>query len=148
MRPVMPALSNSQESSRAVEHAIQRAKKGRRLTVVCDVDVNFAHYFAGTDIGLYPELKERCENELLKKHRDKAENKVKSIAKTAEDHGIIVRTYIGAGTFVAGSLKAIQEERPELVITTRSNMPKWIRKLLGSPTDYLSARAECPVIEV
>ena len=147
MKSVMLVLSTISQSSGAVELAIQKAENGKTLTLLYVVDVNFAHYFASTDIGFFPKLKERCEEELLRQLRDSAEDKVKCIAKTARDHGITVKSYIDTGSFAVRSLKGIQEEKPELVIIARSGRPKWIRKLLGSPTDYLIAHAECPVIE-
>jgi nucleotide-binding universal stress UspA family protein len=147
VKSVMLVLSTCSQSSGAVELAIQNAENGKRLTLLYIVEANFRHYFASADIGFFPELKERCEEELLRQLRDRAEDKVKCIAKTARDHAITVKSYIDTGRFVVRSLKAIQEEKPELVIIARSGRPKWIRKLLGSPTDYLIAHAECPVIE-
>jgi len=148
MRAIMLALSTFRQSQRAVELAIEKAKKTNKLIVVYVVDVNLARYFIGTDIGSCPALKDRCEEELLSEYRHGAEQEVKSIANTAQEHGTSVTSHIDTGRFAVECLKVIEKEKPELVITTRSNRPQWVKRFFGSPVDYLIDNAKCPVIEV
>jgi len=147
MASIMLTLSTFRQSEKSIELAVEKAKEGKDLTVVFVVDINLARYFIGTDLGLYPELREKCEEELLKKHRKLAEEKVNSIVKTAEDYGISVKAYISIGRFALECLEVAQKEVPELIITTRSKRPGWVKRFFGSPVDCLTANAGCPVIE-
>jgi nucleotide-binding universal stress UspA family protein len=147
MGSIMLALSTFRQSEKAIELAIEKAKGGKNLIVVFVADVNLARYLIGTDVALYPELKEKCEEEILKEHRDRAEKKVSLMAKTAEDHGVSVKTYVSIGRFALECLKVVEEENPELIITTRSKRPAWVKRFFGSPVDYLIANAGCPVVE-
>lgn len=144
----MLALSTFRQSKKAIELAIEMAKKNKNLLIVYVVDVNLARYLVGLDIGLYSDLEEKCEEELLKEHRIKGEEKVASIAKMAQKHGINVNSYLRIGRFALESLEIIKIEKPETIITTRSNRPHWVKKIFGSPVDYLIANAGCPVIDV
>ena len=69
MQPIMLALSTFRQSDSAVELAIGMARKSKRLIVVYVVDANLARYLIGLEIT--PGLKEKCEEELLKEHKEK-----------------------------------------------------------------------------
>ena len=144
----MLALSTSRQSMKTAEFAIERAKEGKKLIIAFVVDVNLARYFIGAELGLYPELKERCKEELLKEYRDQAAEKISSIVKTAEDYGISVKIYMSTGRFALECLEALRKEDPKLIITTRSKRPNWVKKFSDSPIDYLITSAGCPVLEV
>lgn len=148
MRPIMLALSSFRQSHTAIGLAIEQAKKSSELIVVYVVDVNLVRYLIGTDIGwLCPEVKDRCNEEILSEYREKAEQEVKFITRMAKDHRVCVRSYIDIGRFAVECLKVIEKEKPELVITTRSSRPQWVKKFFGSPVDYLVANAKCQVVE-
>lgn len=147
MKKVMLALSTFRQSDEAVELAIEKAAQGNALIVAFVVDVNLARYLVGSDIGVFPELKEKCEEELLQGHRVQAEEKVGSVTKKAEERGIPVKTHIRTGRFALECMKVIEEEKPEVVVTTRSKRPTWVRRFFGSPVDHLIANAGCPVVE-
>jgi nucleotide-binding universal stress UspA family protein len=148
MKPILLALSTFRQSDKAEAIAIEKAKEGgRRLVVAHIVDVNLARYLIGTDLGLFSELTDQCEREILKQHEERAKQKVDSIAARAERQGVAVNTYVGTGRFGLQCLAIMRKEEPELVITTRSQRPQWVKKLFGSPVDYLMARANCPVVE-
>ncbi len=144
---VMLALSTFRYSDRAVELAIEKAREGKRLVVVHIVDVNLARYLIGTSIGLYPELQTRCEQELLQEYEQEGRQKVDAIAQKAEPEGISVKKYVAVGRFGPKCVEIVEKERPELIVTTRSKRPQWVRRFFGSPVDYLIANAGCPVIE-
>lgn len=145
--PIMLALSTFRQSEEAVELAIQKAKEGKNLIVAFVVDVNLARYFIGTDLQLYPELRVKSEEDILKEHRRQADEKAAFVARAAEDQGINVRTYISTGRFALECLEVVKKEKPELIITTRSRRPDWVKRFFGSPVDYLIANAGCPVVE-
>jgi nucleotide-binding universal stress UspA family protein len=147
MRPIMLALSTFRKSGGAIRLAIEKAKKGKHLIVFFVVDVNLARYLIGTDLSLFPELQASCEEEVLERHKKSGEEIVKSIAQEAEQYGIKVKTMVEIGRFALKCLEAVKQETPELIITTRSKRPEWVKKFFGSPVDYLIANAGCSVIE-
>ncbi len=145
--PVMLALSTFRKSDQAVELAIEKASKCRKLVVVYVMDVNLSRYMIGSDIGVFPRLKERYEEELLEEHRRQGEAKVESISQMARAKGISVDSHLVTGRFALECMKIVRHEKPGMIITTRSKRPKWIKKLFGSPVDYLITHAGCQVIE-
>jgi nucleotide-binding universal stress UspA family protein len=92
-------------------------------------------------------LKEKAESEILKEHENQAKEKVDYIVSIAEKFGISVKTYIDTGRFGLKCVEIAKIENPELIITTRSKRPEWIKKLFGSPVDYLIKKSGCKVIE-
>lgn len=147
MKKIMLALSTFRRSEKTVELALEKAVEGKALVVTFVVDVNVARYLVGTDAGLFPDLIEKCEQEFLREHRERAEEKVKQIVKMAEERGVTVRTYVSTGRFGLECMKVVEKEKPELIVTTRSRRPAWVRRFFGSPVDYLIANAGCPVLE-
>jgi len=147
MGPIMLALSTFRQSEKAIQLAIEKAKEGKSLIIVFVVDVNLARYLIGADLAVYSDLKERCEEDLLKEHRNQAEEKVSSIVKRAQEYGESVKTYMSTGRFALECLKVVEKEHPELIVTTRSKRPHWVKRFFGSPVDDLMANAGCPVIE-
>jgi len=143
----MLALSTFRHSQTAVELAIEQAQDGKNLVIVYVVDVNLARYLIGSDIGTFQRLKERYESELLDKHRVLAAERVARMVTRAENRGINVSTHITTGRFALECLKLVQTEQPDVIVTTRSKRPEWVKRFFGSPVDYLKAHAQCPVIE-
>ena len=144
---VMLALSTFRRSDEAVDLALEKAAGGGDLIIVYVADVNLARYFIGTDLGFYPELKKRYEEELLREHEQKGVEVVGCIGKRAEGLRIVARTYVRIGRFASECMKVIAKEKPGLIITTRSRRPAWVKRFFGSPVDYLVAHAGCLVIE-
>jgi nucleotide-binding universal stress UspA family protein len=143
----MLALSTFRRSEDAVQAALERAAEGGELVVVYVADVNLARYFVGTDVGLYPELEETCEKELLERHLRAGQKRVAQIVARAERAGIATTTHVEIGRFARVCLGIVGRERPGLIVTTRSDRPKWVRRFFGSPVDRLKREAGCPVIE-
>jgi len=144
---VMLALSTFRYSERAVETALERAKEAGTMILAYVVDVNLARYFVGADIGLYPELEKTCESELRERHKKTGEKRVRAIAERAEALGIAVKAHVEIGRFALVCLEIVAREHPDLIVTTRSKRPAWVRRFFGSPVDHLIEKAPCPVIE-
>jgi len=106
--PVMLALSTFRQSDKAVALALEKAQAGKKLVIVHVADVNLARYLIGTDIGLYPELKEKCEQELLREHEQKGKEKVESIVRRARAAGLDVATYVRIGRFAPICLEIME----------------------------------------
>jgi len=148
MKKVMLALSTFRQSETAVETAIEKAASEKALLlVVFVVDVNVARYLVGTDVGLFPDLRKRCEQDFLREQRGFAEAKVRAVIGTAEKRGVSAESRVATGRFGLECVKVAEEERPDVIVTTRSKRPGWVRRFFGSPVDYLIANAGCPVIE-
>jgi nucleotide-binding universal stress UspA family protein len=147
MKPVMLALSTFHGSDEAIRLAIEKAKKGRNLVVFFVVDLNLAGYLIGTDLSLLPKLRHCYEEEVMEEQKKSAEALVTSIAQKAERYGIKAKTKVETGRFSCRCCEIVKQEPPELIITTRSKRPEWVRKLFGSPLNHLISNVECPVIE-
>jgi len=148
MKPIMLALSTFRQSDDAVQLAIEKAKTNKNLVVAYIVDENLARYLVGIDTELSPNMKDKSERDILAEHKIQAETKVESIVTTAKEFGINVKTYIDIARFGIECVEIAKKEKPELIITTRTKRPQWVKKLFGSPVDYLIEHAGCPVKEV
>jgi len=148
MPPVMLALSTFRQSEEAVRLALEKAREPGVLVIVYVVDVNLARYFIGTDMGLYPDLMEKTKEDILREHTVAAEEAVVAISRKAAARGIVVRARVVVGRFAHECLPVVADEKPAVVITTRSGRPEWVRRLFGSPVDRLIKDADCRVLEV
>ena len=147
MGPVMLALSTFRQSQAPVDLALQKAAEAGTLVIAFVVDVNVARYLVGTDVGFFPDLRDRCEQEFLREPRRIAEKNVRAIIERAEKRGVRAQPHIVTGRFGLECMKIIEEEKPGLIVTTRSKRPGWVRRFFGSPVDHLIANAGCPVVE-
>jgi len=145
--PVMLALSTFRRSDAAVELAMERAEAVGRLVIVFVADQNLARYLIETDIGMYPGLKGRYEEEVLQEHERHGARHAEEIAERARARGLEATTHVERGRFAHVCLAVAERENPSRIVTTRSNRPAWVKKLFGSPVDYLIEHVECPVEE-
>ena len=145
--PVMLALFTFRHTDRAVDVALEKAIQRKRLVIVYGRNVNLGLYFMESGVGLYPNLKEQCEKELLAEFEQQWKEKVEVIANKARAQGIQVVTYVHAGRFTSLCLEIIKKEKPSMIVTTQSHRPAWVRNLFGSPADHLASHAGCQVIE-
>jgi len=145
--PVMLALSTFKHSDRAIDTALGKASQCKRLVIVYGRNVNLGLYFMESGVGIYPELKEQCEKELLAEFEQQWKEKAETIASRARTQDIKVVTYVRAGCFTSLCLEVIEKEKPFLVVTTRYRRPAWVKSLFAPPVDYLLSHAGCPVIE-
>ena len=143
--PVMLALSTFRRSDAAINLALDRAAGPGRLVIVYVADKNLARYLVGTDIGMYPSLKERCEEELLQEHERAGRQHVDEIVERARALGLKTTTHVQRGRFGEVCLEVAARERPSLVVTTRSKRAAWVKSFFGSPVDYLIEHVGCPV---
>lgn len=145
--PVMLALSTFKHSDSAIDTALKKASQCKRLIIVYGRNVNLGLYFMESGVGLYPDLKEQCEKELLADYEQRWKEKVEVIADRARTQGIQVVTYVHAGRFTSLCMEVIEKEKPSLIVTPRSHRPAWVRGVFGSVADRLASHAGCPVIE-
>ncbi len=143
---VMLALSTFRKSEKAVHTAIQRAKEVKKLLVVFVADMNLAQYFIGADLP--PSTKEHCEADLLKLHEKEGIGHVEEIAAKARLEDIKMKSVVEIGRFDSVCLDLIEQEKPGLVVTTRSQRPEWVKKVFGAPVSELIEKAGCPVLVV
>jgi nucleotide-binding universal stress UspA family protein len=145
---VMLALSTFRQSEKAIDIAIEKSRNVKRLMVVYVADVNLARYFVDVDTGLFGELRESCESEMLEQHEKAGRKHVAGITERAQKEGIEVDTHFEIGRFAIVCLDIVQQARPSLIVTTRSKRPEWVKKFFGAPVDDLTANAGCPVTVV
>ena len=143
---VMLALSTFRQSGAAARLAMEKAAKTGRLVVVFIVDSDLARYISFEELGVLPE-REEYEKELLETHERLARTRMKLLLRMARKRGIKVGRRIRKGGFGIECVKLARKLSPSLVVTTRSARPAFLRRVFGSPVDYLIANAGCPVIE-
>ncbi len=144
----MLALSTFRRSERAVEQAIESVHPGGTMVLLYVVDVNLSRYFVGCDVGIPWPLREQCESELLRKLEDQARTAAHSIAERARATGLRVEVLVRVGRFGLVAEEIARDLSPELIVTTRSHRPRWVKRLFGSPVDHLIGHAPCPVLDV
>jgi nucleotide-binding universal stress UspA family protein len=142
---VMLCLSTFRRSGQAIEAAIERAKVTKKLMVVFVADVNLARYIIGAEHELISELKHSCEADLLLQHEKEGRQHAMEIAETARKDGIEVESHVKVGRFAVVCLDLVQQVKPSLIVTTRSQRPEWVRKFFGAPVAEFIAKAGCPV---
>ena len=152
MKPVMLALSTFRQSENAIQLAIEKAKISKNLVVAYVVDENLARYLLGADADLALAMKEKGEREIreaeiLEDYRRQGEERVALIEEAAKKFGINVKRYIDVARFGIKCVEIAKAEDPELIITTRTKRPQWVKKIFGSPVDYLIEHAGCKIIE-
>lgn len=145
---VMLALSTFRKSEKAVDIALEKSRAAKKLLVVYVADVNLARYFVDVDLGLLGELKESCEEDMLKQHEKAGRDHVAAIAARAKQEDIEVQAHIEIGRFAVVCLDLAEKMKPSLIVTTRSKRPEWVRKFFGAPVEELIAKAGCPVTVV
>ncbi len=143
---VMLALSTFRQSEAAVEIAIQEARSLRKLCVVFVADENLARYYIVSEIP--PAMKEMYEAELLKLDEKEGLARIEEIAARARLESIETKSVVKIGRFALVCLDVIRQERPSLIVTTRSQRPEWVRRFFGSPVNVLIEKAGCPVVAV
>ena len=143
---IMLALSTFRRSEKAIEVAMEKSRKIRKLMVVYVVDIDVARYFVGVENEIPISMRETCESEMLEKAEKEAREHVATIAEKAEKEGIGVKTLVQRGEFAVVCLDVVNQLRPSLIVTTRSRRPAWVKKFFGAPVDELIAKAGCPVV--
>jgi nucleotide-binding universal stress UspA family protein len=143
---VVLALSTFRKSEKAVDTAIQRARSTGKLLVVFVADINLAQYFMAAELPLF--MKEMCEADILKQHEQEGHEHVQMIAARAKLEDIETKSIIQVGEFAAVCLDVVKQERPSLIVTTRSQRPGWVKKVFGAPVSELIEKAGCPVLVV
>ncbi len=145
---VMLALSTFRQSEKAIDTAIEKARDVKKLAVVYVANVNLARYFVDVEPGFFGELREICEEDLLKQHEQTGRKHVAAITARAEKEGIEVQSYSQIGRFAVVCLDIVERVNPSLIVTTRSKRPEWVKKFFGAPVEDLIENAGCPVTVV
>ena len=145
--PVLLALSTFKHSNRAIGIALEKANQCKKLVIVYGHNVNLVMYFMESEVGLYSDLKEQYEKEILADYEEQWKEKVEVIADRARTQDVQVVTYVHTEHFISLCLKIIEKEKPSLVIMARSHRPDWLRRIFGSVADRLASKVDCSVIE-
>jgi len=145
---VFLALSTFRQSDALITNTIRLAKeKGQELFVGFVVDVNLERYTFDAELPKGSQLEYEAKEEILGVFEEKAERKMADILGLAEEQGVTVEGQVIVGRFGIEMLRLIQEKKPSIVTLTRSNRPKWVLQIFGSPVDYIIEHADCAVIE-
>jgi len=146
--PVMLVLFSDRNPDRAVELAFEKAKNSGELVLVYVIDDNLAPYFVGTDAGLYPALKEICEQDLLKKYRQEAADQIDRIVQRARTRGIRIKKHLLTKSAYQKNTTLIQDEKPALIISDEKKKRFGLKLFLREPIINLLKNTGVPVINV
>jgi nucleotide-binding universal stress UspA family protein len=148
MKPILLALSTCRQTDLLVQQTIALARQENRDIIVLfvvdackELELINSQTIAGTH------FRQRCHEELLAECKETAEATVKTIASQAIEAGVSCETIVMVGRFRSETVNAIKERNLDKVALARSGQSRWIRKLLGSPTDYIAAHTDCQVLE-
>ena len=143
---VMLALSTFRKSEEAVNTAMQYAREVKKLCIVFVADENLARYYIASEVPA--SLRGSYEEELLEFDEKEGLAQVEEIAAKARLEGIEIKSIVKIGRFAHICLDCIKQEKPSLVVTTRSQRPEWVKRFFGSPVNKLVDYAGCPVVVI
>ena len=148
MKPILLALSTFRQSDILVQNTIEFARQeGKNVLVLFVVDINLERYLINSQTIAGTHFRQTCQEELLAEYKEMADAKIEAIASQANEAGVLCETIVVTGRFGIETVNVIRERKPEKVILTRSKRPQWMRQLFGSPVDYITEHATCPVLE-
>ncbi len=143
---IMLALSKFTRSEQAVESAIERAKSTGKLFVAFVEDDDLAEIFSMD--GMSPKIQEKVSADFLKDYKEETQEHVSEIAEKAKLFNITVKSAFRAGNFASVCLDLVNQEKPSLIVITRSHRPDWLKRVFGAPESALVEYAGCPVLVV
>jgi nucleotide-binding universal stress UspA family protein len=73
---------------------------------------------------------------------------VQEIAAKVRLEGIEMKSVTKIGRFALVCLDVVKQEKPSLIVSTRSKRPEWVKRVFGSPVNELIEKAGCPVLVV
>ena len=59
-----------------------------------------------------------------------------------------MKAIVQIGQFASVCLDLVKQEKPSLIVTTRSQRPEWVKRFFGAPVNELIEKAGCPVMVV
>lgn len=149
MKRIMLVLSTMRQSPKAIEYALQTAKKeNAELVSLFVIDTNipgsvFQRLHEMDLIGEKPS--EELSEALMKEYRQRGYEKLEEVEKKAKKSNIHCATYIEEGEFADEVLKMIKKLSVSLVILTRSHRSNISRFIFGSAVNDLIKQAPCEV---
>jgi len=72
----MLALSTFKRADNGIDTALEKASQCKKLVIVYGHNINLGLYFMESGIGLYPNMKEQCEKEILPDYEQQWKEKV------------------------------------------------------------------------
>ena len=123
----------------------QKARKSYALFSLL-ADMNLARYYIGAEIS--PAMKEMYEDEILRLDEKEGLSHVEEIAAKVRLEGIEMKSVVKIGRFALVCLDVVKQEKPSLIVTTRSQRAEWVKRVFGSPVNELIKKAGCPVLDV
>ena len=148
MKPILLVLSTRRQSELLVQQSIEIARQEARniiILFVVDTCQEFELIHSQTFAGTH--FRQRCQEELLRECRAKAEATVNAIVSQAAEAGVACETIVKTGQFDSETLRIIREREPAKVTLARGGRPRWIWRLLGLPVNHIAGRAPCQVLE-
>lgn len=135
---ILLALSSFRYKDEEVEHALKLCEEhDARLVTVFVVDVNPAHYLAGSGAVVGSSLREDLEHGIMQEYQERAEEVLERVCAAAEARGVECESVLRTGVFAEEVRAVMARCGPRVIVVTRSERPDWLRRLFGSPVDSL-----------
>ena len=145
---IMLAISNLRYNEPVIECALQMAVNFKRMLILFVNDRDFTNCYLGSYGWFASEGLQMSDKKDLEEHEKKNQEKIAAIIKKADLRGIETDIKNSQGDFALRVLEAVDEQHPDVVVTTRRWKYKWQRILFGSCVDKIIKHANCRVVEV
>jgi nucleotide-binding universal stress UspA family protein len=145
---ILVCVDGSDSSARAVDHAVEVAKKHDAQLIVLNVVVSQLGYAYSS--GAFGLAGPGAINDLLGRAKDEAKKWFDDVEKKAAAQGVRLRTEIVASptSVVQAIIEYAEKNKVDLIVTGTKGKSGFTRLLLGSVASGVVTYASCPVMVV
>lgn len=149
---ILVAVDGSEYSKRAVNYAVELAKKFQGSITLIHVYSVAVPVVTSMDTMSGPSITPPVSSEMAAKITEQAENRGKRILDEAEElvksRGVSVEKVLVEGDAVREITALAQEKKADLIVAGHRGLSRLKEMLLGSVSEGLSHKATCPVLIV
>lgn len=149
MKKILLLLSNTGFSQKTVETAFELAKEQKAELISCYVvderlpeSVSSWMIYIGF-MGDKPS--EEYRKVILKEYRKRAETDIEEVEKMASREGIEIRSFLKEGSWAEETVKLVEAEMVELIVTSKPKEGQMGKLFFGSALEELTKKAPCDV---
>ncbi len=145
MKNILLSISTTRQSSKAIQHAINEAKKENAKLIILFIvnpDIPLLILDKMMDMGFMGDSpSKQLYQSLLDEYKERGSKILDNISEEAKSKGVKIQTSLIEGEFIEECLKIIKKEKPLKVILTRSERSNLSRFLFGSAVKTLKNKS-------